>query len=209
MQRSTQFVFAGLSVGAVSLTAFPAFAGNYRDAQNNIFVTGLSPQQEVTLSYPGTPKTGSSRANLCGAVIVKGTGGVPLSGTIKVDNASINVSSLPQQILPSCGSNGQFQETRTANFKTYDGSVVVVNKTANSYYAIETQENATRRVRANACGFALIKPNNKFTHAPSSQVGINSEAPGAISSLTQKGAPICRTGVTYYPSDWLGGGGGS
>jgi len=207
MKKTAKRAIAALSFGAIAFGAIPAFATPYRDTENNIFVTGLNPQQEVTLTYPDIPKTSSGRASACGAVIVKGTGGTPVTGIIKVDNISIDTSALAQRILPACV-NGSFQEARPTNFKTYDGSVVVVGKTPNSYYAIETQEDATRRVRANACGFALIKPNARFNHAPTTQVGINGAAAVAISTLTQKGTPICRSGNIYYPSDWLSGNGG-
>ncbi|MBW4518128.1 MAG: hypothetical protein KME16_00130 [Scytolyngbya sp. HA4215-MV1] len=204
MQKTLKRAIAGVSFGALILSALPAFAAPYRDSENNIFITGLSAQQEVLLTYPGTPRTGSARANACGAVTVRGTNGVPLSGTIKVDGTSIDTTTLSQQLLPPC-SNGSFSEPRPNNFRTYDGSVIVVGKTPNNYYAIETQEDGTRKVRANACGFALIKPNARFNHLPTTQVGINGAAPAEISTLTQKGAPICRNGIVYYPADWLSG----
>jgi hypothetical protein len=197
-----------LSFGALSIFSMvaPAFAapmpGTYRDGDGTIFMVGLSQNQEVLLTYPGTPKTASGRASSCGAVTVKGSGGVPVTGTIKVDNVSIDTTTLSQQILPPCV-NGAFQEPRPSNFKTYDGSIVVVNKTPNSFYAIETSENATRRIRANACGIAVAKPNSKFAHAPTNQVQIGTNAVITVSDLTQKGAPICRSGEAYYPESWV------
>jgi hypothetical protein len=195
-----------LSLGTIAVLSaiLPAFANPYRDTDGTLFITGLSAQQEVLLTYPDTPKTSSARASACGAVTVRGTGGAPLTGIIKVDGISIDTSSLPQQLIPPC-SNGAFSESRPSNFKTYDGQIVVVGKTANQFYTVETNEQATRRIRANACGFAVAKPNNRFTHSASSQIGINQAAPVTISSIAQKGAPICRSGTAYYPADWLSG----
>lgn len=199
---------AVVAIGALSLvgSVAPAFAapqqGTFRDGDGTIFMVGLSQNQEVLLSYPGTPKTASGRASACGAVTVKGSGGIPVTGIIKVDNVSIDTSTLSQQILPPCV-NGSFQEPRTSNFKTYDGSIVVVGKTPNSFYAIETAENGTRRIRANACGIAYAKPNSKFSHALTSDIQINGGAIQKISDYMQKGSPICRSGEAYYPESWV------
>ncbi|OLP20080.1 hypothetical protein BST81_02250 [Leptolyngbya sp. 'hensonii'] len=200
--NKTRRVIAILSFGAVLLTTLPATAGNYRDSDSNIIITDLAPQQEVLLTYPGSPRTASARANGCGAVVVRGAGGVPITGTIKVDSMAIDTDMLTQKLLPACV-NGSFQEARPDNFKTYDGSIVIVGKNPNQFAAIETTETAERRVRANTCGFALVRPNNRFTHAANTQVGINGAAPTTFSSLNQKGTLLCRNGATYYPSDWL------
>lgn len=192
-------------IGATSFSGVAQASMTFKDSQSNIYIGGMSPQQEVTFSYPGTPKVSSARANLCGAVVVRGSGGVPISGTIKVDNVSIDASTLPTQLLPPCSSSGSFAESRTSNFKTSDGQVVVVGKTANNFYGVETPENATRRARANACGIVRVAPNARFTHASTQQVAIGSDSPTAISSIETKDAPLCRGSIIYFPQSWLGG----
>ncbi|MBW4444372.1 MAG: hypothetical protein KME10_24765 [Plectolyngbya sp. WJT66-NPBG17] len=198
---------AGLTIVTATTFSGVAQAETFRDGENNLYVTGLSAQQEVSFSYPGTPRVSSSRANACGAVIVRGTSGTPVTGTIKVDNVSINTSTLPTQLLPSCGANGAFNEARTANFKTPDGQVVIVGKTANNFYGVETPENAARRTRANACGFVGVAPNARFTHAGSQEVAIGSDSVVTISSISQKEAPLCRGNIMYVPTSWLGNSG--
>jgi hypothetical protein len=193
-------------IGATSFSGIAQASMIFKDSQNNLYIAGISPQQEATFSYPGTPKVSSARANLCGAVVVRGSGGVPITGTIKVDNVSIDSSTLPTQLLPPC-TNGSFAEPRTSNFKTSDGQVVVVGKTANNFYGIETPENAIRRVRANACGLVKVAPNARFTHVASQQVEISTvsvAASGPISNLETRDAPICRGSVVYVPASWLG-----
>jgi hypothetical protein len=197
-------------IGSIALLAFVGTTGfsgmahaggvseTFRDAENALYVTEMAPQQEVTFTYPGTPRLSSGRANACGAVIVNGS-----TGIIKVDGVNIDTSTLPTQLLPPCGSNGAFSEARTQNFKTSDGKVVVVGKVANSFYGIETPENAVRKSRANACGFVRLAPNAKFTHVGSQQVAINGDSTESISSITQKDAPLCRNGVMYVPTSWL------
>jgi hypothetical protein len=195
------------TLGFIGATSFGGAANAwefFRDTEGKLYYGGVQPQQEVTLTYPGTPKTSSARANLCGAVIVRGSSGTPVTGTIKVDNVAIDTSTLPTQLLPPCGTNGSFAEPRTANFKTSNGQVVVVGKTANNYYGVETPENAVRRVRGNACGYVVVAPNARFTHGGTQQVALDDIPARTISSLDQKDAPICRNGTTYLPASWYG-----
>ncbi len=197
----------GFSIVAATSFSGMAQAETFRDGENNLYVTGLSSQQELSFSYPGTPRTSSGRANACGAVTVRGTNGMPVTGVIKVDNVPINTATLPTQLLPTCGANGAFNEARTVNFKTPDGQVVVVGKTPNNFVGVETPEVAIRKVRSNACGFARLAPNARFTHSGSQEVAIGSDPAATISSINQKDAPLCRGNVMYVPTSWLPGSG--
>lgn len=195
---------AGLSIVAATSFSGIAQAETFRDVENNLYVTGLSSQQELSFTYPGTPRTSLGRANACGAVIVRGASGMPVTGMIKVDNVAINTATLPTQLLPTCGTNGAFNEARTANFKTPDGQVVVVGKTPNNFVGVETPENAIRKIRANACGFTRLSPNARFNHTGTQELSIAGDNPVTISSISQKEAPLCRGNTMYVPTSWLG-----
>ncbi len=215
MRKQLSAVFG---LGVLVLTSVPAaIAGNinfpstpeaYKTPDNSLIIAGLQPTQEILLNYPGTPRQGSARANACGAVQVRGAEGVPLVGTIKVDGVSIDTTSLNTQLLPPCV-NGQFQEPRTTNFKTFDGSIVVVGKTPNGFFAIETSEDAQCWVRANDCGFVVVKPNNRFTHGATTQItstSINSGLPVTLGTMPSKpDAPLCRSGKAFWPVSWGAG----
>jgi hypothetical protein len=71
------------------------------------------------------------------------------------DGTSIDTASLPIQTLPTCIS-GAFSEARPANFKTPNGQVVIVGKTAGSAATIALPSDVTKNINVNSCGFGKI-----------------------------------------------------
>lgn len=122
--------------------------------------TGLTPNQTHSVKIMGWPRDRNLTPNACGLTIVKpsSSGGVILQLAFP-SSSSISVASLPLQSLPVC-SSGQLSEPRTANFKTPEGSVVLVGQSAGSVRLIE---DITKSVKSNACGNArLSQPKSTF-----------------------------------------------
>jgi hypothetical protein len=196
--------FASLALLATAtlsaLPILPASAEVFRDGMD-IYITELSPDAPVEVQYPNFQRSRDVRADACGRVVLRNSSTSPIGSTVTVGGTAMDTSSLPIQLLPKCN-NGIPEEARAANFKTSTGDVVIVGHTANSYTTISTPTTATRRARANACGFTRLTSSNTYQHDPTMQIQIGSGST-AIGSLNQKGAPVCRSGVMYVPTSWL------
>lgn len=194
-------VVATLPLFATSASAIPNV---FRDAQNNVYVMNQSPQARVSLTYDGMMRSRDYQANSCGWITLRNSSTSPISGTINVGGTNVDTSTLPTQLLPTC-TNGTPQETRSANFKTSSGDIVIVGRTAGSYVTIQIPQNRDRSATANACGFAKFSNSTTYQHQGSTAVVFGSEYSGAISGLTQYDAPLCSRGSLYVPYSWLSG----
>lgn len=179
----------------------------FRDPDNNIYVTGQSPQTRVQLTYQGMMRSRDYQANSCGWILLRNSTTNPIAGTINVGGTSVNTATLPTQLLPGCN-NGIAEETRAANFKTTTGDVVVVGRTPGGYVTVQTPQDRVRNATANACGVARFASSTSYQHAANTQIQI-AAAPDAsqISDLTARDGILCSRGNLYVPASWLAGGG--
>lgn len=184
-----------------ALPILPASAEVFRDGMD-IYITELSPDAQVEVQYPGFQRSRDVRADACGRIVLRNSSTSPISGTVTVGGTAVDTTALPTQLLPKCNS-GTPEEVRTANFKTSTGDVVIVGRTANSYATVSTAATATRRARANACGYVRLTSSNTYQHDSTMPIQIGSGSSTSIGSLDQKGAPVCRSGVMYVPTSWL------
>jgi hypothetical protein len=206
-----QLARAGAVLG-IAMTSFPLLAmvanasvpSIFRDAQNNVYIMGQSPQTRVSLTYNGMLRSRDYQANSCGWVTLRNSSTNPISGTIVVGGTNVDTSSLPTQLLPTC-TNGTPQETRNANFKTSTGDVVIVGRTAGSYVTVQVPQNRDRAGTANACGFVRFTNSTTYQHQGSTNIGFGGSYSGEISNLEQRDAPLCSRGSLYVPASWLGG----
>lgn len=163
---------------------------------------------EINLSYAGLGQR-VAVTNACGVTTFNFGSNVPASASI--GSTSINVSTLPVVTAPTCdAATGTLSAPLTANSKTSDGKVLIPGGTANTAVTINFPR--VRKAKANACGFAVVRPNATYLHGSSQVVsglvGTTAITGGAISSITAKdAAPICRknsagVGTTYVPTTW-------
>jgi hypothetical protein len=124
-----------------------------------------------------------------------------------VAGTSVDTATLPTQLLPGCN-NGVSEETRSANFKTNTGDVVIVGRTPGSYATVQTPQDRVRNATANACGVARFASSTSYQHAANTAIQL-AAVPTAdqISDLTSRDGVLCSRGSLYVPASWLAGGG--
>ncbi len=177
----------------------------FRDTNNNIYMTGQSPDSSVSITYSGLMKSRDYQANSCGWILLRPSATNPIPATLNVAGTEVTTASLPTQLLPGC-TNGVAQETRSANFKTNDGTVVIVGRTPSSYVTIQTPTTKIRKATANACGIAKFSNSTTYQHSPSTEIEIPSMGvTDTISGITEKDGILCSRGSLYVPASWLAG----
>lgn len=196
----------------VASTAAPAMANMpsvFRDAENNVYLTGHTPQSRQTMTYEGMMRSRDFQANACGAIILRNSSTNPIAGTIRVGGTDVSAAALPTQLMPNCLPSGQFEEARPNNFKTANGDVVIVGRTPGSYTTVQTPQNRDRAASANACGIVRFTNSTSFQHSPTTIVryAVNGQmqSPRPISDLELQEPPLCSRGQLYVPLSWLSG----
>lgn len=188
-----------LSLGVLAITtsanAIPYGSNTVYRAGTDVIISAPSGSQ-VSVGLGSALKNRSALAGACGEVKVNP--GTTPPATITVGTKTITIANLPTQLLPKCV-NGQFEESRTADFKTSTGQIVVVGLTPNQSVTVGVPTSTVRKVTINGCGFGTLKN-------ASGTLTINGQK-YTVSSLPNAGAaPVCRTtnGVStgYTPSSW-------
>lgn len=206
------------SLGSLaSAVIAPLSASAVQYNSNTIYkVQGTNGPEIYVSAAPGTraefdmgqvDRPAARLAGNCGEVRIN----PPRGGTfefVKAAGQTIDPSTLPTQLLPSCRS-GSFSEPRTENFKTPEGRIILVGYTPGQAVAIATPRAVTRRATVNGCGFARIRSSSTFT-LPASFSYMGTEY--TVASLPDAGKPpVCRstTGnggarvyTGYIPANW-------
>lgn len=204
-----------LGVAAIASSGLPAAAIQY--GTNNVYRVGSG--SSAVVYFHGTAsssisadigyvsKVSSKLAGSCGEIVLSGST-VGTSPTLKVNSTTVTIASLPTQLLPTCTS-GSFAESRSANFKTPDGKVVLVGNTAGTSATLDIPKATVKTVRINECGFGSFKGSDSAPLPTTFKVGSTTYT---VSSLPDAmAAPRCSSGMGYVPASWLGvtSGGGS
>jgi hypothetical protein len=192
---------SALSLGVLAI-ASSAYAIPY--GTNTVYKTGTdviisaTAGSQVSVGLGSTVKSKAALVGSCGEVKVSlGTTLTP-PATLTVGTKTITIANLPTQLLPKCV-NGQFEEARTADFKTSTGQIVVVGLTPSQSVTVGIPTATTRKVTINGCGFGTLKN-------ATGTLAINGQN-YTVSSLPDAGAaPTCRNtnGVStgYVPAAW-------
>jgi hypothetical protein len=207
-----QFARIGALLSAVGIlaTAGAAFAQSippvFRDAQNNVYVTGQSPSSSVSMTYQGLSRSRDYQANSCGWILLRPSTTSPVPATFTAGGSAVTTANLPVQLLPGCN-NGVPQEARTAHFRTNEGTVVLVNQTPGGYVTVQTPTDKVRKVTANACGIAKFSNSTSYQHSDSTRIQL-SQATG-VDTISDLGAAqdalLCSRNQLYVPATWLAG----
>ena len=203
---------AVLAAVATILSSAPAVLAEpipsvFRDTQNNIYVTGQSPSSRVSMTYEGMLRSRDYQANSCGWIVLRNSTTSPIPANITVGGTAVDTTALATQLMPGC-TNGVPQESRSANFKSTSGDVVIVGRTPGSYITVQTPVDRTRNATANACGVARFTNSTTYQHSDTTAIGLT-QAPAAntIADLSEKDGVLCSRGSLYVPASWLAGGG--
>lgn len=215
IQKKRAIALSGAVLAMLSAVA-PAFAAPpadvFKDSDGNVYVHGAtSPGAGMSLpvEYVGRGKESRLRANYCGEVAITITSSRPdLGNSITIvdeqGTTNLDVSTLPEETRPRCvGQN--LEEPRANDYKTPDGDVILVGRTAGLYSEVSFNDlNYTSNRRANGCGFIRIS-NTTRSPLPADLVinGTNHN----IAALPEADPPVCRgnssEGYTLYlPETW-------
>lgn len=156
----------------------------------------------VNVLLGATDRPQARIAGACGEVRIP----VPSTGSfagLKVDDVTVDASTLLTQTLPSCIS-GSFAEPRTANFKTPTGQVIIVGKTVGNAVKVSLPQETTRAVSVNACGFGVLRGSTTSPLPTTFTIGTQNYTLASIPNATN--GPICRTNGSistgYVPAAW-------
>ncbi len=171
-----------------------------KDGKPTVYIGSRTANAEVTLYLSGVQRSRNVTANDCGLIVIKNSDAAPLSSLQSVGGQAVNLATLPTQLLPRC-TNGVLEEARTANFKTGGGDLVVV-ATARASLPAVYKGDATRKVKANACGFVVLRgtstqPIEGLTFRLESNPDATNHQVATLSTAPQD--PICRQGILYTP----------
>ena len=196
---------SGLSMIAVPMVASLAVAkplgfDTHKDAKGNVYFGGTN-STELSVTVGGLTKTKNIKSNACGLALVKGSITVPAPTSFTIGANTINASTLSTQILPKCSTAGALEEARTSNFKTSDGTVVIVGQTPNASIVMSYLSSAIKKVKLNGCGFGKISNSTTKPFASTTTFQIGS---GPVLSygtdIFVKTPYLCsKDGVTYAP----------
>lgn len=199
------------SSGIVGLVA-PAIAAppgwsDFKDSTGNIYVGATTVNGEIQIDLGNTSIKKSVKANQCGLAKIVNSATSPIPSAVSVNGTSITVASLTQRILPKCllvSGSYQLEEARTGNFKTIDGSLIMAGQTPNATVEYTATGTVSKRIRANACGWAKISnsttspiPGTATIKATTGAVGFAS--PTALSSVATGTAWKCTNGTAFKP----------
>jgi hypothetical protein len=188
-----------LSLGVLAIAssayAIPYGSNTVYRAGTDVIISATAGSQ-VQVGLGSSVKNRAALAGACGEVKVNPGTNPP--ATITVGTRTLTLANLPTQLLPKCV-NGQFEDARTADFKTSTGQIVAVGLTPNQSVTVGIPTSTTRKMTINGCGFGTLKN-------ATGTLAINGQN-YTVSSLPDAGAPpTCRTtnGVStgYVPAAW-------
>jgi hypothetical protein len=205
MKLNRKFLAAASLVLAIAPTALMGSASAqiagftpHKDSKGAVYFTG-APNSELTVTMGGLNQTRNISANACGVATIKPSATRPIPAQFMIGTNTVAVASLPTQLLPKCLASGQLEEARTSNFKTADGTVVVVGQTPSASVQMSFLGGRERKVKMNACGFGKI--NNSSTNPFTADASFTPTGGSAITygSLAEKAPYLCRDNITYMP----------
>lgn len=197
--KTVRRVLTLLGLGAIAATAFAptASADVFKDSAGAVYITGRTPTSRLQVTYNDVPRTRSVSANGCGLLVVRPSTSLPIPATIRVNGADITVASLTAETLPRC-TGSTLEVPRTTNFKTADGSVVVVGLTANTAYSVGYNGvGSVRNATANACGFSKLSANSRY---PATGTIVIAGTNYNLATVATQAPPLCRSGILYTPA---------
>ncbi|MGI0494303.1 hypothetical protein ACN4EG_21155 [Alkalinema pantanalense CENA528] len=191
----------GVAIGplasAVQVNAQPTGFTNHKDDKGNIYVGGAN-NGEVTIAITDAPKTKSLSVNACGVAIWRNSSTAAVPDSFTVNGSTINKASLPSALLPKCLATGQLEESRSSNFITPDGAVVLVGLTPSSSVKADYLAAVNKVVKTNACGFGKLSNSTTKPFTASQTFDLGS-GPVSFSSIPTAPAWLCRDNITYKP----------
>lgn len=183
---------------AIALAPSIASAAPVKDAAGVLYIDELTENSRAVVSFPSALKTINSNADACGRITLRNSASNPLLSvtTIQLDGTSIDTSAFSTDTLPRC-INGVAEIERASNFKTPDGSFVLVGQTPLSQHAVAFPGiSLSRQVNVNACGFISLRSSAQYPVSGTIQVNGTDVDTTAV---TTGYPPRCINNVLYKP----------
>ena len=201
-------LIATAALSAIASFIFPATALKYGDATVYRVGSGSSavvyfhgtPSSSISADIGYVSKVSSKLAGSCGEIVLSGST-VGTTPTLKINSTTVNVSSLSTQLLPAC-TNGTFAESRSSNFKTPDGKIVIVGNTPGSSATLDIPKATIKTIKINECGYGYLKGSDSTPLPTGFKVGSTTYSVAGLPDAMN--APKCTSGVSYVPASWVG-----
>lgn len=197
--NKTQFFAAIAAAGAVTLSAMPAFAEVVlRDAENNVYVAGLSPGTGMEVGFSGAgARTRSVEADRCGTIKISPSLVYAAATKIEVGGTTSNLADLPTATPGKCTlvngaytSQGQPQATR---YKDAIGAVYIQGLQPKQDITVSYPDlPVTRKYTANACGYFRVTNSDQSPITNTTSLSFDMDGTAAVGSLKTVTAPSCR-----------------
>lgn len=180
---------------------------NSRTGQTEVYFSATAGTR-ISVDMGERDRAAARLAGSCGEVRINAPSDGSNYSYIKAEGTSIDPSTLPTQLLPSCN-GGTFTEARTGHFKTPQGRIILVGFTPGQAVAVATPRAVVRRATVNGCGFARVRSSSSFTLPAEFTYEGNKIT---VASLPDAGSPpVCRstrdnagtrTYTGYVPANW-------
>jgi hypothetical protein len=182
----------------------------FRDAKNNIYLMGQTPNAEATITYANLLKSRTIQSDNCGRVIWKttATNPVPAAYSATGEEGTFYSTSLPLGEITRCNPDGQAANNGTSGtYRTAAGDLVISSRPPNTPVQLFYKAQKTRKVRVNLCGFARWSSTAASPHTGETRFLRNSSE-AYVTGLEERVPPLCSQGNLLIPASWLGGSGG-
>lgn len=186
------------AISTLALGTMPASAEMVvkRDAQNNVYVAGMSSGASTEVGFGGNVRTRNVQANNCGVARISTSLAYSSATKVKVGDTESVIADLPVKTPGGCTlSNGSYTSVNPpteTRFKDAIGNIYVQGLTANSNQVVSYPDlSVTRRTTANACGYFRIANSTSapITNATVLKVGPTSYTVGSLATVL---SPGCR-----------------
>lgn len=190
---------AGLlfSFGTLAVNVLPASAEVVkRDAQNNVYVAGLTPGSSTEVGFNGTFVTRKVQANRCGVIRITPSLNYAKATQITLDGTASDIANLTVATPGNCASvNGSYTSVNApaaTRFKDAIGAIYIQGLTPSSDQTVSYPDlPVTRKITANACGYFRIASTTQSPITNSSVLKIGSVS-YTVSSLGTLISPGCK-----------------
>lgn len=198
MKNTKRIAVVAAALSTLVLGALPARADMVvkRDAQNNVYVAGMSAGASTEVNTGGSVRTRNVQANNCGVVRI-GTSLAYSSATkVSLGGTESIIADLPVKAPGGCTlSNGSYVATNApteTRFKDAIGNIYIQGLNANSTHTVSYPDLlVTRRATANACGYFRIanSTSSPITDTTTLKIGSTSYTVGSLATVL---SPGCR-----------------
>jgi hypothetical protein len=177
------------------------------EADNDVYISGLSSYQKVEVTYEGVPKVSKKTSNECGYIRLASSTSTPINvatDTITFASTPYVLATVPLGASLNC-INGVLEGTVSGVVqKDSDGRVYITGLSAFADYDVTFNNIFTsRKIKANTCGIAKISNSDKYDNTAGIMTLKDADTLASIGTLPASmptgDGPLCKRGVGFFP----------